>query len=746
MFNNNESQFDPSFKHSSRYSQTAARYGKAENGPRPGSDVENGNWAAQQQSMNLMQNAPPAINTGRGNGNAHAGASSGSYNQQYHQQQHQQHHQDHHRTNYGTNHGGRSPNGGQMDESLIDRDYLREHREVQERFRRNTCIGILGASVVSVIGCYSYYGVSQGKSAGASFTSLLPWSSSDAADDDYSAATSSSSKHHHHSSSKNDSGDDYDKAPLEDDDEDDSGKTSSRKKHKELFSKTSKLVDNDEADGESESDYDGSSSSKKSKKKSSKKHGGDDSEEEEESGEEAPSEDEQALIDSVTQDLKESVKNAQKAKKAAKKIGKAEKEEVIDPRTEIDATRAELLKNAGIEEEEDEATGEKNEKLLDGEVDPLVAGLLTKDMQKAEERIKLVKGTHSHNKKEAREAEKALYEYDAKIEMEKEEKIRKKQQAAIDAEKAKYEEAARREVGEQEKKNKIHAEEERMKMEIAKAKADAATKIAMAKANEVSSKAAAEDKVMQEIESKMHPKEDEDDKTPSTWSLSSDPIDGARSDDDVDNFVEQAEKEGAHVSKEDKETLEEAQRERMVAEEQLIEAKMEAAKVQAQAQDIMKAAETRAAEAAAEAKKEAQAEIDAAKSETEKAKASAQALLSHQQATEEEKVKLETDLENEKSKEGDIAREAAISAANMLQEGKDASASTSASAKGEEESPATTETETEIASAETTSENAVVDDEKLPEPWKAVLDSDSGKTYYWNTETQETSWDKPSRK
>ena len=107
-----------------------------------------------------------------------------------------------------------------------------------------------------------------------------------------------------------------------------------------------------------------------------------------------------------------------------------------------------------------------------------------------------------------------MYEYDAKIEMEKEEKIRKKQQAAIDAEKAKYEEAARREVGEQEKKNKIHAEEERMKMEIAKAKADAATKIAMAKANEVSSKAAAEDKVMQEIESKMHPKEDEDDKTP----------------------------------------------------------------------------------------------------------------------------------------------------------------------------------------------------------------------------------------
>jgi len=117
------------------------------------------------------------------------------------------------------------------------------------------------------------------------------------------------------------------------------------------------------------------------------------------------------------------VKSAQKAKKAAKKIdNKVEKEKVVDPRTEIDTTRAELLKKAGIEEEKDEDTGEKNEKLLDGEVDPLVAGLLTKDMQKAEERIKLVKGTHSHNKKIAREAEKALYEYDAKIEMEKEEK------------------------------------------------------------------------------------------------------------------------------------------------------------------------------------------------------------------------------------------------------------------------------------------------------------------------------------
>ena len=746
MFNNNESQFDPSFKHSSRYSQTAARYGKTDSsGPR--GDVENGggrNWATQ-HSMNLMQNAPPAINTGRGK--VIGGSNNNDYNQQYRQQ-----HQDHHRNNYGTNQGGRSPNGGRMDESLIDRDYLREHREDQERFRRNTGIGILGVSIISVIGCYSYYSVSHGKSAGASFTSLLPWSSSDSADDDYSAATSSSSKHHHHSSSKSDSGDDYDKAPLESDDEDDSGKSSSRKKHKELFSKTSKLTDNEEEDGESEGDYDGSSTSKKSKKKSSTKKHGDDDSEKDESGEEEPSEDEQALIDSVTQDLKESVKSAQKAKKAAKKIdNKVEKEKVVDPRTEIDTTRAELLKKAGIEEEKDEDTGEKNEKLLDGEVDPLVAGLLTKDMQKAEERIKLVKGTHSHNKKIAREAEKALYEYDAKIEMEKEEKIRKKQQAAIDAEKAKYEEAARREVEEQEKKNKIHAEEERMRMEIAKAKADAATKIAMAKAKEVSSKAAAEDKVKEEIEAKMHPKEDEsnEEKTQKTWSLSSDPIDGVRSDDDVDNFVEQAEKEGAHVSKEDKETLEEAQRERMVAEEQLIEAKMEAAKVQTQAQEIMKASETRAAEAAAEAKREAQAEIDAAKLETEKVKASAQALLSHQQATDAEKVKLKADLENEKSKEGDIAREAAISAAKMLQEEDNASTSTSESssaASEEEKATATTETEAESASTGTTQENAIVDDEKLPEPWKAVLDSESGKTYYWNTETQETSWDKPSQK
>ena len=85
MFSNNESQFDPSFKHSSRYSQTAARYGKNE--PR---DVENGNWASQQQAMNLMQNAPPAINIGRGNGNTGIGMNSNnrSYNQQYHQQQH----------------------------------------------------------------------------------------------------------------------------------------------------------------------------------------------------------------------------------------------------------------------------------------------------------------------------------------------------------------------------------------------------------------------------------------------------------------------------------------------------------------------------------------------------------------------------------------------------------------------------------------------------------------------------------
>ena len=105
-------------------------------------DVENGNWAAQQQSMNLMQNAPPAINTGRGNGNAHAGAASGSYNQQYHHHQQQQH-QDHHRTNYGTNHGGRSPNGGQMDESLIDRD-CENTAKVRKGFAGTRALEFLG--------------------------------------------------------------------------------------------------------------------------------------------------------------------------------------------------------------------------------------------------------------------------------------------------------------------------------------------------------------------------------------------------------------------------------------------------------------------------------------------------------------------------------------------------------------------------------------------------------------------------
>lgn len=279
-------------------------------------------------------------------------------------------------------------------------------------------------------------------------------------------------------------------------------------------------------------------------------------------------------------------------------------------------------------------------------------------------------------------------------------------------------------------------------MEIAKAKADAATKIAMAKAKEVSSKEAAEEKVMREIEAKMNPKksDDDDDDAPKTWSLSADPIDGRRSDDDVDNFVEQAEKAGAHVSKEDKETLEEAQRERMVAEEQLIEAKMEAAKVA-----------DAAAEAAAEAKKEAQAEIDAAKAETEKAKASAAALLIHQQSTENEKLNLEADLENEKSKEQDIAREAATEALREEQQATSTSESTTATATTTSSTePVTTAAATVLAETETTTttvsaDNAVVDDEKLPEPWKAVLDSDSGKTYYWNTETQETSWDKPSK-
>ena len=64
MFNNNESQFDPSFKHSSRYSQTAARYGKTDSsGPR--GDVEEGKKMGHATLDELDANAPPAINTGR---------------------------------------------------------------------------------------------------------------------------------------------------------------------------------------------------------------------------------------------------------------------------------------------------------------------------------------------------------------------------------------------------------------------------------------------------------------------------------------------------------------------------------------------------------------------------------------------------------------------------------------------------------------------------------------------------------
>ena len=36
----------------------------------------------------------------------------------------------------------------------------------------------------------------------------------------------------------------------------------------------------------------------------------------------------------------------------------------------------------------------------------------------------------------------------------------------------------------------------------------------------------------------------------------------------------------------------------------------------------------------------------------------------------------------------------------------------------------------------------MVDDEPLAEGWEAVTD-DEGRTYWWNTETNETTWTKP---
>lgn len=33
--------------------------------------------------------------------------------------------------------------------------------------------------------------------------------------------------------------------------------------------------------------------------------------------------------------------------------------------------------------------------------------------------------------------------------------------------------------------------------------------------------------------------------------------------------------------------------------------------------------------------------------------------------------------------------------------------------------------------------------DSLPAPWKAVVDKNTGKTYYWNTDTNITSWEKP---
>ena len=97
MFNNNESSFDPSFKHSSKYSQTAARYGKqsdqndVEAAPGPSSTTTT-NWAA--SNNNLMNNAPAKINTGR-TGVASIHAPSAAINSSANFQ--------HHRKNYGTN-------------------------------------------------------------------------------------------------------------------------------------------------------------------------------------------------------------------------------------------------------------------------------------------------------------------------------------------------------------------------------------------------------------------------------------------------------------------------------------------------------------------------------------------------------------------------------------------------------------------------------------------------------------------
>lgn len=52
--------------------------------------------------------------------------------------------------------------------------------------------------------------------------------------------------------------------------------------------------------------------------------------------------------------------------------------------------------------------------------------------------------------------------------------------------------------------------------------------------------------------------------------------------------------------------------------------------------------------------------------------------------------------------------------------------------------------EVEIRKAAAAGENAVLDNvDTLPQGWKAVLDADTGETYYWNKDTGVTQWERP---